>query len=129
MFCVKCGSRVPDGAAYCGGCGSPLPGAAAAAPNQSGWRPAAPAVVPPGPVIGGAPPSHMAKAILTTIFCCLPFGIAAIVFASRVGTLIAAGNMDEAWRASRSADNWGNVSLAVGGVLFLIGFFSALSGH
>ena len=54
MFCVKCGSRVPDGAAYCGGCGSPLPGAAAAS-NPNGWRPAAPVVVQPGPVIGGLP--------------------------------------------------------------------------
>jgi len=126
MFCVKCGSRVPDGAAYCGGCGSPLPGAAAAASNQSGWRPAAPVVVQPGPVIGGLPPSHMVKAILATILCCWPTGIAAIVYAAKVTTLIGAGDIEGAWRASRSADTWGNVTVGLGAIAFLIGFVIGL---
>ncbi|MBO7197759.1 MAG: CD225/dispanin family protein, partial [Tidjanibacter sp.] len=33
------------------------------------------------------PSSNLIWGILTTIFCCLPFGIVSIVFASRVDSL------------------------------------------
>lgn len=66
----------------------------------------------------------MAKAILTTLFCCLPFGIVAIVKASKVDSLLAAGLRDEAIQASKEADNWGNwsmlASLIIGVVCVLI---------
>ncbi|MGN0820517.1 MAG: CD225/dispanin family protein [Akkermansia sp.] len=68
--------------------------------------PFTPAPAPQPPV-----PSHMAKAILTTLFCCLPFGIVAIVKASKVDSLLAAGRRDEAIQASKEADNWGNWSI------------------
>lgn len=50
----------------------------------------------------------MVKAILTTLFCFLPFGIVAIVKASKVDSLLAADRRDEAIQASKEADNWGN---------------------
>ena len=81
--------------------------------------PFTPAPAPQPPV-----PSHMAKAILTTLFCCLPFGIVAIVKASKVDSLLAAGLRDEAIQASKEADNWGNwsmlASLIIGVVCVLI---------
>ena len=81
--------------------------------------PFTPAPAPQAPV-----PSHMAKAILTTLFCCLPFGIVAIVKASKVDSLLAAGLRDEAIQASKEADNWGNwsmlASLIIGVVCALI---------
>ncbi len=46
---------------------------------------------------GGIPPSsNMVWAILTTIFCCLPFGIVAIVYASKVDGMWQAGYYDAA---------------------------------
>ena len=44
---------------------------------------------PPGEYI----PNHMVWAILTTLFCCLPFGIVSIVHAARVDSLSAAGDI------------------------------------
>ena len=41
----------------------------------------------PPPGGGTQPSSHLALAILVTIFCCLPFGIVSIVKASQVSGL------------------------------------------
>lgn len=54
----------------------------------------------------GKPSSYLWLAILTTIFCCIPFGIVAIVFASKVDNLWFAGRHDEAESASKKALNW-----------------------
>lgn len=56
--------------------------------------------------IGARPSTNMVWAILTTLLCCLPFGIIAIVYASKVDTFWAMGNYDEARNASRKAANW-----------------------
>ena len=52
------------------------------------------------------PASHLALAILVTIFCCLPFGIVAIIRASSVDSLYHAGNYAAAVGASESASTW-----------------------
>lgn len=52
------------------------------------------------------PSSNLAWAILVTIFCCLPFGIVAIVYASKVSGLYAAGQYNAAVEAARKAKNW-----------------------
>ena len=49
------------------------------------------------------PKTWMAESILVTIFCCLPFGIAGIVFAAKVSSLYAAGQYEEAGEASNNA--------------------------
>ena len=62
----------------------------------------------------------MVKAILTTLFCFLPFGIVAIVKASKVDSLLAAGRRDEAIQASKEADNWGNWSILASLILGVV---------
>lgn len=65
--------------------------------------------------------SHLAKAILSTILCCLPFGIVAIVYAARVPGEVAAGDYPGARESSRLANLWGNVAVITGivsGVVF-----------
>ena len=52
------------------------------------------------------PASHLTLAILVTIFCCLPFGIVAIIRASSVDSLYHAGNYTAAAGASESASTW-----------------------
>ena len=39
------------------------------------------------------PSSHLALAILTTVFCCLPLGIVSIVYASKVDSLYSVGDI------------------------------------
>ena len=60
------------------------------------------------------PKTWMAESILVTIFCCLPFGIVGIINASKVSSLYAQGNYDEAQRASADAKKWTIIGLCVG---------------
>lgn len=63
----------------------------------------------------GIPPkTWLVESILVTLFCCLPFGIAGIVYATRVETLFYAGQIEAAERASREAGKWTKVSFWVG---------------
>ena len=51
------------------------------------------------------PKNYLIESILATIFCCLPFGIAGIVFASKVNSEYEAGNYEAAVKASKDAKN------------------------
>ena len=52
------------------------------------------------------PESHLAAAILVTIFCCMPLGIVAIVKAAGVDSAWAMGDYEKACRDSVSAWQW-----------------------
>jgi hypothetical protein len=74
----------------------------------------------------------MVWAILTTFFCCLPFGVISIINASKVDSAYAAGDYGGARIASESAKKWATwaalAGLAVGviyGVLTIAVFSSA----
>lgn len=51
------------------------------------------------------PSNHLIWAILCTLLCCLPFGIAAIIYAARVDKLYDTGNISGAQAASKMARN------------------------
>jgi hypothetical protein len=53
-------------------------------------------------------------AILTTLFCCLPAGIASIVFAAQVNGKLAAGDVAGAVDSSNKAKMWAWASFGVG---------------
>ena len=119
-YCNKCGTPVNSGSSYCPKCGCPL-GANANSYNQ--YQQAAqpqyayqayqqPQQRP------FKPNSNMVWAILTTIFCCLPTGIYAIILASKVDSLYYAGRYDEAIEASNGAKKWS----IIGGVIAIIGW-------
>ncbi len=82
------------------------------------------------------PKNWLVESILTTLFCCLPFGIAGIVFASQVNTKWVAGDHAGALEASRQAGKWTKISFLVGisGIviylvfLFMFGGMAMLSG-
>ena len=59
-------------------------------------------------------PNYLVPAILTTVFCCLPFGIVAIVYAAQVNSKLAAGDRAGAMAASKSAKTWTFASLFSG---------------
>ena len=123
MFCPNCGAPNPDSASQCGSCGTymnttaPTPGPMAHA--QPGY--------PAGPV---APvPNHLVVAILTTLFCCLPFGVASIVYASQVNTKLRAGDYVGAQVASQKAKTWAMVSFICGLIGVLIQVLMVAAGE
>lgn len=65
-------------------------------------------------------PNYLVQSILVTIFCCLPSGIAAIIFSSQVNTKLAVGDYDGARESSRKAKLWCWVSFAIGGGIGII---------
>lgn len=68
---------------------------------------------------GAAPNNNLVWAILTTIFCCLPLGIVAIVKAAQVNTLWAQGQYDAARKSADDAKKW-SIWAAVAGVVVII---------
>jgi len=95
--------------------------------------PPAPGVPPSGvkPDLHGAKPSnYLVSAILATLFCCLPFGVVAIVYAAQVDSKWNAGDHAGAQEASGKAKLWSNVSALTGVVIlggwFLVGVLSAM---
>lgn len=59
-------------------------------------------------------PSYLWQSIAVTILCCLPAGIVAIVYASRVDGLNRLGDTAGALEASQKAKTWCLVSLVIG---------------
>lgn len=64
--------------------------------------------------------NYLWQAICVTLFCCLPFGIVAIVYATKVDGLVAAGDYAGAQSASDSARNWVNLGAGIGLVILLL---------
>ncbi|MDR0973188.1 MAG: CD225/dispanin family protein [Prevotellaceae bacterium] len=95
MFCKNCGAEISENAVICLKCGASTTEKPATAASQP-------------------PKSYLAWSILTTIFCCLPFGIVGIVNASRVESRFYAGDMEGAQRASDNARRWTWIAFAVG---------------
>jgi hypothetical protein len=86
---------------------------------------------PYGQPTGSPPPNYLVPAILVTIFCCLPLGIASIVFAAQVNGKFAAGDIAGAQDSSRKAKTfaiWSAVIGVVVGVLYVLLVVAASSG-
>ena len=113
MFCSRCGTNNADTSVSCVQCGESL-------------RPVAPM---PGSVTGQPVATHVSNhlvpAILVTVFCCLPAGIAAIVFAAQVNGKLQRGDLAGARRSSQNAKTWCLVSLGFG--IFWILFCAAIA--
>ena len=84
--------------------------------------------IPPSQEIEGVlPPNYLVWSIIL-IFLCLPGGIGATIYSSRVGSCYNRGDYRGAWEASRTAQTWVKwssiVFLILLGLNFLGGFFS-----
>lgn len=118
MFCPQCGASNADTAAVCVQCGRSLQ---AATPVQGTPMQPTPiqtpgVVIPPGATVE----NYLVFAILVTVFCCLPLGIPAIVYAAQVNGKLQVGDYMGAQQASKNAKTWCFVSLGVGLGSFLI---------
>src|SRR5271169_4470766 len=114
MFCSQCGANNADNASVCIQCGRNLQPGVAPAP-----LPVTGVVLPPGATV----PNYLVFAILATVFCCLPTGIPAIVFAAQVNGKLQAGDIAGAQAASKNAKMWCWISFGVGlgvGLLYML---------
>lgn len=82
--------------------------------------------------MGAAPPDNkLVWSILATIFCCLPFGIVAIIKSAEVNSKWAAGDQEGARQSAADAGKWIKWSVIVGiiAIVVSIGFWLlALAG-
>ena len=71
-------------------------------------------------------PNYLAQAILTTLFCYLPFGIVSIVFAAQDNGKLAAGDRAGALQSSQNAKTWAWLSFGFGIAFWVIFIFLPL---
>lgn len=107
MYCPKCGAQNDDNAWKCVQCGNIL---------QQDTQ------TPPTHI-----PNYLVQSILCTLFCCLPFGIIAIVYAAQVNGKLEKGDIAGAQNASKNAKTWCWVSFGVGLVLVVFGMIAAIA--
>lgn len=113
MFCANCGKEHDGQRAYCDACGAALAGHPPAR-HEPAYREDV--------------PNHLVWAILATLFCCLPAGIVAIVYAAQVNGKLDAGDIAGARTASDNAKTWSWISFGVGIVFFILFFFMGVVG-
>jgi Interferon-induced transmembrane protein len=95
-------------------------------PPYGGMPPSGGPGQPPG---GQAPPNYLVWAILSTVCCCLPLGIASIVYAAQVNSKWAAGDFAGAQVSSGKAKQFAILAAVIGLPLSLIfGFIRARAG-
>ena len=73
----------------------------------------------PPPFMQNKPDNYLVWAILTTVLCCLPFGIVAIVYSSKVDGLWNSGNQTAAYDYSQKAKKW-SIAAAIAGVVGIV---------
>lgn len=98
-----------------------IPQSAAPAPYSAG---------PGGALAPGAKvPSYLVWSILSTLCCCLPFGIVAIVFSAQVNNKVAAGDIAGAIASSQKAKMWCWIAFGCGlvtnAIAFVVQFMAA----
>lgn len=139
-YCINCGQPLEGDVRFCTACGVPVPplqnNPEPQPEPQQAYTPPQPQAYPqpqPQPAVneqphGPKPSNYLVWAILSTIFCCLPFGIVSIVYAAKVDNLWNTGQYVQAQDASRKAKIWmlvgviiGLVSIAINLVLFFTG--------
>jgi hypothetical protein len=123
IFCSQCGLSNADDAILCAGCGRDLRAPLETSPAGG--------IQPSGYQARASVPNYLVFAILATVLCCLPTGIAAIVYAAQVNGKLAAGDIAGAQQASKNAKMWSLISAGAGllvGVLYtLVAILGVLS--
>lgn len=63
---------------------------------------------------------YLILSIISTLCCCLPFGVVGIVFSTKINSAMLAGNLEEAQNNAKMARIWIIVSFAIGLLTWLI---------
>lgn len=112
--CPRCGELLASETRFCTRCGVDLYAADAGAPatgspyeTPSNTQFSRPASMPP-------PKNYLIESILSTVLCCPAFGIAAIVFASKVDRLAYQGDYSGAAEAANKAKMFSIIAVVLG---------------
>lgn len=97
MKCPKCTAKNPDDARTCSRCGATLTDGTHTPSEMSSYL-----------------PNYLAQAVLATIFCCMPLGAVALIFAAQVNGRQIAGEYEKAQESSMSARLWCWIAFGVG---------------
>jgi hypothetical protein len=81
-------------------------------PEFADLTPVRPPVAVPPP--SGSVPTYLVPAIITTLCCCLPVGVVAIVYAAQVNSKLTAGDLAGATEASNKAKLWTWIAFGAG---------------
>lgn len=60
------------------------------------------------------PKNNLALAIFSTVCCCLPLGIYAIILSTKVNTYFATGQVELAYKYSADAKKWSIIAIILG---------------
>ncbi len=153
MECRFCRGEIPEGANVCPNCGTPVEpeqtetraleqsqgGYQYGTPEQSqggyqyggqsGYQYGTPeqgGYGQPQQQVNGTP--YMVFAIISTLLCCLPLGIAAIVYASKIGSLQRVGDYAGAQEAAKKARLFTIISAVIGLIASIIYIAIAMAG-
>ena len=105
-----------------GGYGQPPTGGYGAPPPVPGY----------GQPAGPPPPNYLVWAILSTVLCCLPLGVASIVFAAQVNSKWAVGDVAGAQASSAKAKKfaiWSAIAGVVVAVIYIVILIVAAAGN
>jgi hypothetical protein len=156
MNCARCGTANDPGMNFCINCGNPLmqqpppPPSSFEQPSPYSWQTPSyeqppqqpPAYSQPPAAYGQRPPlnqpnlfgaytqdvpNYLVPAILSTIFCCVPAGIVAIVYAAQVNSRKQVGDVAGAMDASGKAQTWCWVSFGLGLIVIILNVIIAVS--
>ena len=71
---------------------------------------------------------YLILSIISTLCCCLPFGVVGIVFSAKINSAMLAGNLEEAQNNAKMARIWIIVSFAIGLLTWLIYMILIVTG-
>lgn len=120
-YCYQCGNEISMEHKFCGKCGARVIGNLD--PQQRTTYVQSASTANQRPFIE----NHLAKAILVTLFCCLPLGIVSIVYAASVDGKLQAGDIEGARLASEKANMWANWGLGIGLTAIILYIFIYLA--
>lgn len=137
MNCARCGASNDPGMNFCINCGNALQQQPPPPPSFNQQPPYyGPSYGQPRPTVGqpnlfGAytqdVPNYLVPAILSTIFCCVPAGIVAIVYAAQVNGKKQVGDFAGAAAASSKAQTWCWVSFGLGLIVVVLNVIIAIA--
>lgn len=107
MFCKECGSAIDENTKFCPDCGVNRVLPKTAENIDSG----------------------LVLAIITTVLCCIPFGIVAIVYAAKVNDLVTRGRIAEAREAAAQSQKWSIIGIVSSLILIVLKvvFFASIA--
>ena len=115
-FCSNCCNQIGDNTLFCPVCGHRV-GVVVRVQEQQPFQLSQQNDKPL------KPDSNMALAILSTVICCVPTGIYAIILSNKVETLYYEGDYKAAEYAAEDSKKWSIIGIALAFIMYIIVFF------